>query len=257
MLCAPEIKQKIGANFVSNRTIQRRLCDAGLFGRRAAKKPFLKSVHVKARLLFAQKHVDLTVDDWKKFLWSDESKFNMVCNDGPGYVRRPIGKRFHPKYTQGTIKHGGGNIMVWGCFSFAGIGPLYRVNGKMDQVQYREILTNHMLPFARQNMPRGWQFQHDNDPKHTANSVKKWIAKNKVKVLSWPAMSPDLNPIENLWNEVERSMKGQKHHNPNILFESVQQAWVSLPKKLLENLVESMPRRCQAIIDAKGYATKY
>ena len=80
----------------------------------------------------------------------------MVCSDGRGYVRRPVGKRFAKEYAIGTVKFGGGNIMVWGCFSWAGIGPLYRVNGIMDQLQYREILSNQMLPHALEKMPHYW-----------------------------------------------------------------------------------------------------
>lgn len=114
-----------------------------------------------------------------------------------------------------------------------------------------------MLPFARQKMPRGWQFKHDNDPKHTAKTVQKRLKDKKVKVLQWPAMSPDLNPIENLWNEVECTMAGQKFNNPDNLFQTIQNKWDLLPKKLLETLVESMPRRCQAVIYAKGHSTKY
>lgn len=83
-------------------------------------------------------------------LWSDESKFNMIGNDGKGYVRRPINKRFDPKYTKGTVKFGGGNIMVWGCFSWYGLGPLRLVDGKMDRFQYQQILSETMLPYLKQ-----------------------------------------------------------------------------------------------------------
>lgn len=98
---------------------------------------------------------------------------------------------------------------------------------------------------------KDWQLQHD--PKHTTKSGKNWLAKNQFKVLFWLAMSFDLNSIENLWKEVKKFMKGQKYNNPDTLFETVQQAWVSLLKKLLETLIESKPRRCQAVINAKRY----
>ena len=256
-LTAPEIRLQTGMENVSTRTIQRRLNEGGLYGRRPAKKPFLKPRHVKDCLQFAKDHLNWTVENWKTVLWSDESKFNMVCSDGRGYVRRPVGKRFAKEYTIGTVKFGGGNIMVWGCFSWAGIGPLYRVNGIMDQLQYREILSNQMLPHALEKMPHNWVYQHDNDPKHTALTVKNWLINNSITVLKWPAQSPDLNPIENLWIEVERRLGGRKFQKPDELFRAVQYEWEALPKQLLETLVESMPRRCKAVIDSKGYATKY
>ena len=100
-------------------------------------------------------------------------------------------------------------------------------------------------------------FQQDNDPKHKAIIVSQWFQNNAVSVVSWPSQSPDLNPIENLWSEVERRLKGRKYKEPNGLFNAVAQAWATIEKDRLEKLVESMPRRCKAVIDAGGYATKY
>lgn len=241
---------------VSVRTVRRRLAESGLNGRIACKKPFISKANMVKRKKFAQEHLSWSKDDWAKVLWSDESKFNLCNSDGIRYVRRPVNTRFDPKYTIGTVKHGGGNIMCWGCFSLSGLGPLHRIDGKMDQVVYREILENVMLPHARA-MNRGWIFQHDNDPKHTAKSVKNWLVQKKIKVMEWPAQSPDLNPIENLWGEVERKLRGQKFKKPDDLFQAVDQAWHSIPEAFIEKLIESMPRRCQAILKAKGAATKY
>ena len=75
--------------------------------------------------------------------------------------------------------------------------------------------------------------------------------------MNWPAQSPDLNPIENLWGEVERCLKGRKFKKPDELFAAVQAAWQNLPQSLITNLIESMPRRCKAVLEAKGAATKY
>lgn len=256
-LTAPQIRQEVGAKAISNRTVQRRLVEAGLYGRRPAEKPWISEKNRKARMRFAKEHLYKAVDDWKHILWSDESKFNLVNSDGNYYVRRPVGKRFDPKYTKGTVKFGGGNIMVYGCCSWTGVGPIYRVSDKMDQFQYREILQNVMLPHAHRIFPQNWQLVHDNDPKHTAKTVKKWLSDNGVEVLAWPAQSPDLNITENLWFQVDKRLAGQKFRTPDLLFEAVKAAWESLPKQSLETLVESMPRRCKAVIDARGYSTKY
>lgn len=238
-------------------TVRNRLIAAGLQGRRPAKKPFVSAKNRACRLKFAKEHELWTPRDWAKIVWSDESKINMCGSDGKSYVRRPVGTRFDPKYQLPTIKHGGGNVKVWGCFTRSGVGPICRVYGKMNRFIYRDILQSTMLPFARRVMSRGWSFQQDNDPKHTSKLVAKWFRTNKVKVLPWPAQSPDLAPIEHLWDEVKRRLRGQRFTNENALFEGIQAAWESIPTSTCEKLVDSMARRCAKVIENKGYSTKY
>ena len=80
---------------------------------------------------------------------------------------------YDPKNTILTVKHGGGNIMLWGCLSAKGTGQLHRIKWTMDGAMYRQILVENLLPSARAlKMGRGWIFQHDNDPKHTAKATK-------------------------------------------------------------------------------------
>jgi hypothetical protein len=84
---------------------------------------------------------------------------------------------FPPKYFT-TVKHGGGTIMLWGCFSAKGPGRLIRIKERMNGAMYREILSENLLPSARAlKIKRGWVFQHDNDPKHTARTTKEWLCK--------------------------------------------------------------------------------
>jgi hypothetical protein len=256
-LTAAEVADAANVSELSVRSVRRRLSKAGLNGRVAAKKPFVSKKNMAKRLEFARKHLNWTIADWKKVLWSDESKLNLINSDGIRYVRRPPSTHFDPKYTVGTVKHGGGNIMVWGSFSFLGLGPLHRIEGIMDQYQYRDILEKIMLPWAKRKMPRGWVFQQDNDPKHTAKSVKKWFDTKKVKVLEWPAQSPDLNPIENLWGKVKQGLRGQKFKKPDDLFNALSHQWSQIPNTYLEKLVESMPSRCKAVVNTKGAPTKY
>jgi transposase len=242
---------------ISAKTVGRRLNDAGLNARRPVKKPLISKKNQIARLAFARKFGHWTSKEWAKVLWSDESKFNLFGSDGLKYVRRPDGQRFNRRYILPTVKHGGGNVMVWGCFSSSGVGPLHRVVGTMDQVVYKDIVEGIMLPYAKQKMGRGWIFQQDNDPKHTAGSVAKAMAKKKIRLLEWPAQSPDLNPIEHLWEELDRRCKGRKPRNQAHLFELLKAEWDTIPTSVLTNLVDSMPRRCAAVIKAKGFPTKY
>lgn len=250
------LSERVGLKCATS-TVQRRLRSAGLHGRRPSKKPLISEKNRKARLKFALEHEKWKPEDWEKVLWSDESKFNFVSSDGIKYVRRPTNKRNDVKYQVPTVKHGGGNVMVWGCFSRDGVGPLHQVEGIMDGPKYVEIIKDVMLPHATKQMHKKWIFQQDNDPKHTSKVAKNFFRSKKIRILEWPSQSPDLNPIEHLWDVLDRSVRKQKNTNKANFFANLKQCWEKIGLETLIKLVDSMPRRCKAVIYAKGYPTKY
>jgi len=122
----------------------------------------------------------------------------------PSVVWRKPGTGHHLANTIRTVKHDGGSIMLWGCFSAARTGRLVRVEGKMNAAMYRDILDDNLLQSALDlDLGRRFIFQQDNDAKHTAKITKQWLQDNSVNVLEWPSQRPDMNPIEPLWRDVK------------------------------------------------------
>jgi hypothetical protein len=156
-----------------------------------------------------------------------------------------------------TVKHDK-RINVWGCFAAAGVGDLHRITGIMDQRVYHSILQRHLKPSIDRLFPlKNCFFQQDNDPKHTARSIKTYLDNYEVPTLQWPSQSPDLNPIENLWSILDEKVKDRCPQNETELFQVLQQAWNSLEVNTLERLADSMPQRIAAVIAANGYATRF
>uniref|UniRef100_A0A4W5K4N7 Tc1-like transposase DDE domain-containing protein n=1 Tax=Hucho hucho TaxID=62062 RepID=A0A4W5K4N7_9TELE len=249
---------KAAGTIVTKKTIGNTLRREGLKSCSARKVPLLKKAHIHARLKFANEHLNDSEDNWVKVLWSDETKMELFGINSTRRVWRRRNAAYDPKNTIPTVKHGDGNIMLWGCFSAKGTGQLHRIKGTMDGAMYRQILGENLLPSARAlKMGRGWVFQHDNDPKHTAKATKEWLKKKHIKVLEWPSQSPDLNPIENLWRELKVRVAKRQPRNLNDLEKICKEEWDKIPPEMCANLVANYKKRLTSVIANKGFATKY
>ena len=131
--------------------------------------------------------------------------------------------------------------------------------GSVTGAVHAALLKEDAIPSFKSIFPRGnGIFQQDNAPVHTAKVAKNALKDAEVKTLPWPAYSPDLNPIENLWSVMERNLRNR--NPPGSITElrrMLQEEWNSLSQDMLRDLVESMPRRVRVVIDAKGGATCY
>ena len=178
----------------------------------------------------------------------------------PQYIRRRPGEKFNVECISPTVKHPT-KVMVWSVISGKGTGTLYIVNGMMNQHQYKDVLKTKLIPQVRKWFPNGenFTFMHDSAPCHTAKSIKIFLEQKNIPVLSWPGNSPDMNPIENAWELVKKEMHKKPITNRTKLIERLIDVWNHHPRiqETIKSCIDSMPRRIDALIKAKGVPTKY
>lgn len=272
---AAELANLEGKPYGSHRTILRRIEEGPFKCVRILKKPLLTTKHAKARFKWAQEHLNWTLSQWERVLWSDESPFKIWLSPSREviWIRTDIEDPAQRIVSQ--VKHGGGGLHVWGCFSAHGVGPLVRVKGQMNSSWYHGILTHHAMPHLKQLMASQhkrwtkktakWYYQHDNAKAHIEKGNSRYLLSKQVesngrmRVLEWPSNSPDLNPIENLWHYLKDKLEKYESRPTSLdnLWERIKKEWEAIPQEMLRNLAESMPNRVDEVIDKHGWSVKY
>ncbi len=240
---------------VSTVTISNTLHRHGLKSCSARKVPLLKPAHVQARLKFAKDHLDDPEEAWEKVMWSDETKIELFGINSTRRVWRKRKDEYNPKNTIPTVKHVVETSSFGGAFLQRGQDDCTVLRGGwMGPCIARFWATTSVRALK---MGRGWVFQHDNDPKHTARATKEWLRKKHFKVLEWPSQSPDLNPIENLWRELKLCFAQRQPQNLKDLEKTYMEEWAKIPAAVCANLVKDYRKRLTSVIVNKGFCTKY
>ena len=228
---------------VSSRTIRRRLHDEfNLKAYRPAAKPKLSAKNIKDRIKFCRKYQNWTIEDWKKVMFTDETSIRQYASY-TSHVRRPPDIRFNFRYTVPKVKQSP-TVMVWGCIASTRRGGLWIMpkNSTIKAATIIEICSEKLPVFMP--MRQCSILQQDNAPVQTAKSVQNF--------------SLDLNPIENCWFVLKQKIAELNPSSYQDLVEKFKKTWATqISLDYCTALVESMPSRIQAVLNARGSHTNY
>jgi transposase len=244
---------------ISIETIRQRLRKDNLQPRIPVRGPAIPMNNRRTRLHFAREHHNWVVADWENVLWTDESRFCLYTCDRRVRVFRRPNERYAQCNFMNTTLFGGGSVMVWGGISLNARTELVVLNGNLNADRYiTDILSQHVVPFAPHIGPN-FLLMQDNARPHTARVVQNYLLDVGINTLNWPARSPDLNPIENVWDMLGRRVRGHPNRPNNLeeLGELLVEIWNGLDQDDIRTLILSMNRRCEAVIRSRGGNTRY
>ena len=246
---------------ISDQTVRNRLHAAGMKGYRACVRIVLRPHHRRARLTWTQLHSRWSRAQWSNVVFSDESRFCLQQGDGRIRVWRRKGERYADNCIREQDRHRGGSVMVWGCIDMEEKSDLVIFDENVTAAVYLDQVINpEIVPlFQRRN---NLIFMQDNARPHTARITTQHLTNlgiPLVPLLPCPATSPDLNPMEHLWDMLERRIRNRPRQPETLqeLTDALIEEWGRIPREQWRKLIVSMRKRCIAVIDADGGHTRY
>ncbi|UYV64724.1 Transposase [Cordylochernes scorpioides] len=237
-----------------SRTISRRLVANGLHSCRPLRRLPLTTPNRRQRLEWCRAR-STWMTEWHRVVFSDESRFCLSSDSRRVRVWRRRGERSNPAaiVERPTVRQRG--IMVWGAIAYDSRSPLLRIQGTMTAQRYvDDVLRPVTLPYL-QGVPNAL-YQQDNARPHTARISQQ--ALQDVQMLPWPPYSPDLCPIEHVWDIIGRRLHAlPQPRSEDKLWQMVEREWRAIPQDAIRTLIDSLPRRVAACIAVRGGPTCY
>ncbi|GFU73984.1 transposable element Tcb2 transposase [Trichonephila clavipes] len=240
---------------ISRKTVARRLMGGGLYARRPVVCVPLTRQHRTARLQWCREHHNWTEQDWVCVLFSDESRFSLSSDCRRQLIWRESGTAYRSENIQEKDRYPTCSIMVGAGIMINGRTCLHVVANRTmtGQPYIDEVLLPNVRLF-RGAVGDKFVFMDDNATCHRTLAVQDCLDSEGIQRLVWPARSPDLNPIEYVWDALGRQVAGRNYPptNKNTLIRALTEEWDKLPQQLLDNVVQKYLRRVECCITLHG-----
>jgi transposase len=242
----------VSTTHVSHQTIGRFLRSAHIRKRKMKRRPKLSATHCAERVRITKQHITDKVD-FSKVIFSDEKKFRFDGPDGWRYYWSEIGKdEAKDYYSKDYGKFKG--VMVWMAISKAGLVHIERLDGNIDSELYSDMILSKAVPDFHYYHGTDFVFQQDNSRIHTSKFTLKCFEDYEIPLFPHPPLSPDLNPVENVWALLVRRLyaEGKGYTSEQSLWEAIQAEAEKITPADIAPFIDSMIERCVAVIENKG-----
>jgi hypothetical protein len=237
----------------------------GFKAKRKVRTNFVSKTNMSLRLAWTKKHRHLKVEQWRTWVFSDETRVNIWGSDGNSFYWSDGDKTLRPHQMTPQVQENGGGVIFWSCITAKGPGyGTTIIDGTVNSTEYIKILSSSLIDTLDHFdlTPDTIRFQQDKATPHTSNITKRWFTDNGFSlntVLDWPAQSPDLNPIEHVWYQLKQKLNSYQTRptTKEELADRIEKEWYKFTKKDCLKYIDSMPARIEAVIKAKGGATRY
>ena len=245
---------------LSRHTVSDRLHKRGLYARKPMICVPLTRAAKCARLQWCRDHRHWSTTDWSRVLFTDESRFCLESDSRRVTIWREQNTRTKPENIRERHRYKGGGIMVWAGIILNGRTDLHIfTSATMNAVMYRDEVLDPYVKLFRGAIGNDFLLMDDNARPHRAALVTDYLEDEGIQRMEWPAYSPDLNPIEHVWDALGRRLASLQPP-PSTLQElrgAIHREYTLLPQELLDNLIQSMENRCKACISVRGDHTPY